>query len=106
VNVEPERDGEGDGGEQDSVLFLEPGQRMPVIGGLLGCSAGAWHGEGDRLMGRVQQMGGTSGGLQVVVEHPADRGIALHFAAGVVGLLRRRRLAASREGRTGLGGAR
>ncbi len=60
---------------------------MPVIGGLLGCSAGAGHGEGDRLMGRVQQMGGTSGGLQVVVDQAGDGGIALHFAAGVVGLL-------------------
>ena len=28
--------GKGDGGEQDLVLGLEPGQGLPVIGGLLG----------------------------------------------------------------------
>ena len=88
MDVEPGLGGEGDGGEQDLVLLLEPGQRLPVIGGLLGRGgARAGRGEDDRLMRRVQQPGGMGGGVQVVVEHPADGGIALRFAVGVAGLL-------------------
>ena len=87
VAVEPGPGGEGDGGEQDLVLGLEPGQGLPVIGGLLGGGAGPGRGEGDRLLGWVQQAGGAGGGVQVVVEHPADGGVALGLAVGVAGLL-------------------
>ena len=85
--VEPGPGGEGDGGEQDLVLGLEPGQGLPVIGGLLGSGAGPGRGEGDRLLGWVQQEGGAGGGVQVVVEHPADGLAPVGVAVGVVGLL-------------------
>ena len=35
MDVEAGLGGEGDGGQQDLVLGLEPGQRLPVVGGLL-----------------------------------------------------------------------
>src|SRR5215469_10244638 len=45
VAVEPGLGGEGGGGEQDVVLGLEPGQRLPVIGGPFGNGAGPGRGE-------------------------------------------------------------
>jgi len=62
-------------------------QGLPVIGGLPGGGAGPGRCQDDRLLGWVQQAGGTGGGVQVVVEHPADRGIAVGLANDVVGLL-------------------
>jgi hypothetical protein len=49
VAVEPGPGGEGDGGEQDVVLGLEPGQGLLVIGGPLGSGAGPGRREGGRL---------------------------------------------------------
>ena len=51
MGVEPGLGGEGDGGEQDLVLGLEPGQGLPVIGGLPGSGAGPGRREDDRLLG-------------------------------------------------------
>jgi hypothetical protein len=41
VAVQAGLGGEGDGGEQDVVFGLEPGQCLPVIAELLGSGAGA-----------------------------------------------------------------
>jgi len=60
---------------------------VPVVGGLPGSGAGPGRGEGDRLLGWGQQVAGGGGGVQVVVEDPADGGVAAGLAAGVVGLL-------------------
>src|SRR5580692_3291004 len=87
VAVEPGSGGEGEGGEQDLVLGLEPGPRLRVIGGLPGSGAGAGRREDDRLLGWVQQYGGARGGMQVVVEHPANGLTPAGVAVGALGLL-------------------
>jgi len=88
-----QRTAEGDGGEQDPVLFLEPGSRLPVYYRTAArVCAVRWpggHVRGRRLMRR-----GSAGGrpmsavCRVMVEHPADGGIARTLAASVLGLLR------------------
>ena len=67
------------------MLGLEPGQCLPVIGGLLGDGAGARRGQSDQVAYWAQQQGGWACGVQVVVEDPADSGLALGGAVGVVG---------------------
>jgi len=91
VGVEPGLGGEGDRGEQDLVLGFEPGQGLPVIGGMPGSGAGPGRREDERLLGSVEQAGGAGGGVQVVVEHPAS-GLAPVDVAG--GNFRRDRLPA------------
>src|SRR5262249_59521624 len=56
------------------------------VGGRPGGGTGPGRGEDDRLDCWVQQAGGTGGGVQVVVEHPADGGVAAGLADGVLGL--------------------
>jgi hypothetical protein len=87
VSVEPGSGGEGHGGEQDLALLLEPGQSLPVIGGLPGSGAGPGWGEGGSLPGWDQQAGGAGGGVQVVVEDPAGGLASVGVAVGVAGLL-------------------
>jgi hypothetical protein len=86
VAAGPAAVGEGNSGEQDLVLGLEPGQRLPVVGGRLGDGAGAGRGESDEVTYRMQQQGGLACGVQVVVEDPADSCLALGLAVGVAGL--------------------
>jgi hypothetical protein len=87
VGVEPRSGRDGHGREQDLPLGLEPGQRLRVIGGLPGSGAGAGRGKDHRLLGWLQQEGGAGGGVQVVVEHSSDGGIALGLVGCLVGLL-------------------
>jgi hypothetical protein len=87
MSVEPGSGGERDGGEQDLMFCLEPGQGLPTIGGLADGGASPGRGKDHRLLGRVQNAGGAGGGVQVVVEHPADGGVAVGGAVGVAGLL-------------------
>jgi hypothetical protein len=86
VGVEPGPGGEGEGGEQDLVLGLEPGQCLPVVGVPLGSGARPGRGQGDRLMRRVQHEGARTGGVQVMVKGPASGGFALGITVGVAGL--------------------
>jgi hypothetical protein len=55
------------------VLGGEPGHRLVVVAEVLGGDARLGLGQGDRLAVAVQQLVGTVGGVEVVVEDPVDR---------------------------------
>ena len=79
--------GNGDGGEQDLVLGLEPSQCLPAIVGSLGVSTRSGRGEGDLLPRWLQQEGGVNRRVQVVVQDPADRGFPVGRAVVDPGLI-------------------
>jgi hypothetical protein len=86
VVAKPGLGGEGGSGEKDLVLGLEPGHCLLVFGGPLRSGARPGRGEGDRLTHRVQQGGSPVGGVQVVVEGPADGFAPFGLGVGVTGL--------------------
>ena len=88
VVVQPRVSGEGNGGEQDVVFGLEPGQGLRVPGEPLGGGTRARRGQRDRPKGREHHGGAVAGGVQVVAQHLADRGSALGLAVGAAGLIR------------------
>jgi hypothetical protein len=59
------------------VLGLEPGQRLPVAGQLFRCDAGTGPAEAQWISGRGEQAVSGIGGVQVVIEHPADGAVAV-----------------------------
>jgi hypothetical protein len=83
VGVEPGGGGVVDGGQQDSVLDGEPGQRLLMVGERFGCYTGLRRDEGDRVSSRIQQPVGGVRGVQVVVKHTADGGVALLVGVSV-----------------------
>jgi hypothetical protein len=84
--IEPCPRGEGDRGEQDLVLGLEPGHCLPVIGRPLRSSAVARRGQSDRLTCRNKQEASVASAVQIVVEDTAGGGGAAGLAVDVAGL--------------------
>lgn len=62
--------------EQDLVLGREPCQCLLLVRDVLWPGFRVWHVEGDRVTVRVELLAGCVGGVQVVVDSPADGCVA------------------------------
>jgi hypothetical protein len=77
----------GDCGGEGVLLGLEPRLCLPGIGEWFGSDAGGERGQVDRFVIWMQQERAVNGGVQVVVDQPADGGPALALTVMGAGLL-------------------
>jgi hypothetical protein len=70
------------------MLGLTPRPGLRAIGGPLGAGAGVRRCDGDRLPARTPHDRDTADGVQVVIEDPADGGVAVGLSVNVTGLAR------------------
>jgi hypothetical protein len=80
VGVEAGFGGQCDGREHDGVLGLQPGQRLGVVSEGFGRRFRLARGQGDRVAGGGKEPGRAAGGVQVMVQHPAQGDTAIGVA--------------------------
>ena len=106
VGVEVAGVGEGDQREQHRDLGVEPGHRLVFVGHVGGQHARLRPGQLQRRPERAEPVRGCHRGVQVVVQHPVRRGLALGLRVvlfGLVGRVRTEQVVEREPGRQVLG---